>query len=88
MSGGMGFGVAWYGFNMTVGVIFENIEFFILGIVGIVGAGRGIARCRYEEILEYALVILEPYSSATQTVHNTTYATNATSQKPTQSVTH
>ena len=48
MSGGMGFGVAWYGFNRTVGVIFVNIEFFILGIVGIVGAGRGIARCRYE----------------------------------------
>ena len=28
-----------------------------------VGAGRGIARCRNEAIFEYALVILEPYSS-------------------------
>ena len=46
-----------------MGVIFENIEFFIFGIVGIVGAGCGIARCRYEAIFEYALVILEPYSS-------------------------
>ena len=63
MSGGMGFGVAWYGFDRTVGVIFENIEFFFLGIVGMVGAGLGIARCRYEEIFEYALVILETYSS-------------------------
>ena len=33
-----------------MGVIFENIEFCIFGIVGIVGAGRGIARCRYEAI--------------------------------------
>ena len=32
-------------------MIFENIDFFILGIVVIVGAGRGIAQCRYEEIL-------------------------------------
>ena len=63
MSGGMGVGVAWYGFDRTVSVIFENIEFFILGIVVIVGAGRGIARCKYEEIFEYALVILETYSS-------------------------
>ena len=44
-------------------VIFENIEFCIFGVVGMVGAGRGIARCRYEAIFEYALVILEPYSS-------------------------
>ena len=44
-------------------MIFENIEFFIFGIVGIVGAGRCIARCRYEAIFDYALVILEPYSS-------------------------
>ena len=63
MSGGVGVGVIWYGFDRTVGMIFENIGFFILGIVGIVGAGRGIARCRYEENFEYALVILEPYSS-------------------------
>ena len=63
MSGGMGVGIAWYGFDRTVGMIFENIDFFILGIVVIVGARRGIARCRYEEIFEYALVILEPYSS-------------------------
>ena len=46
-----------------MGVIFENIGFFIFGIVGMVGAGRGIARCRYEAIFEYALVILDPYSS-------------------------
>ena len=26
------------------------------------GAGRHIARCRYEAIFEYALVILDPYS--------------------------
>ena len=56
-------GVAWSGFDGTVGVISENIEFCIFGIVGIVGAGRGIARCRYAAIFEYALVILEPYSS-------------------------
>ena len=43
MSGGTGVVVAWYGFDRTVGMIFENIDFFILGIVGIVGAGRGIA---------------------------------------------
>ena len=59
----IGVGVVWFGFGETVGVIFENIEFCIFGIVGIVGAGRGIARCRYEAIFEYALVILEPYSS-------------------------
>ena len=47
-----------------MGVIFENIEFCIFGMVGIVGGGgRGIARCRYEAIFEYVLVILEPYSS-------------------------
>ena len=46
-----------------MGMIFENIDFFNLGIVVIVGARRGIARCRYEEIFEYALVILETYSS-------------------------
>ena len=50
MSGGMVVGVAWYGFDGTVGVIFENIEFCIFGIVGIVGAGCGIARCRYGAI--------------------------------------
>ena len=44
-------------------MIFDHIKFCIFGIVGIVGAGRGIARCRYEAIFEYALVILEPYSS-------------------------
>ena len=46
-----------------MGVIFENIEFCIFGIVGMVGAGSGIARWRYEAIFEYALVILEPYYS-------------------------
>ena len=46
-----------------MGVIFDHVEFFIFGIVGMVGAGSGIARCRYEAIFEYALVILEPYSS-------------------------
>ena len=48
-----------------MGVIFENIEFCIFGIVGMVGVGTGcgIARCRYEAIFEHALVILEPYSS-------------------------
>ena len=44
MSGGMGFGVAWSGLDGAMVVIFENIEFFIFGVVGIVGAGRGIAR--------------------------------------------
>ena len=39
------------------------LNFCICGIVGIVGAGRGIARCKYEAIFEYALVILDPYSS-------------------------
>ena len=63
MSGGVGVGVVWYGFDRTVGMIFENIDFFILGIVGIMGAGRGIARCRYEEIFGYVLVILKPYFS-------------------------
>ena len=38
MSGGMG--DAWSGFDRTVGVIVENIEFCIFGIVGIVGAGH------------------------------------------------
>ena len=60
MSGGICVGVVWFGFGATVGVIFENIEFCIFGIVGKVGAGRGIARYRYEAIFEYALVILEP----------------------------
>ena len=46
-----------------MGVIFENIEFFIFVIVGMVGVGRGIGQCSYEAIFEYALVILEPYSS-------------------------
>ena len=46
-----------------MGVIFENIEFCIFGIVGTVGAGRGIARCRNEAVFEYVLVILKPYSS-------------------------
>ena len=46
-----------------MGVIFDHVEFCIFGIVGMVGAGCGIARCRYEAIFEYALVILEPYSS-------------------------
>ena len=50
LSGGIGVGVAWFGFGGTVGVIFENIEFCIFGIVGIVWAGRGIAQCRYETI--------------------------------------
>ena len=59
----MGVGVACYGFDRNVGMIFENIEFFILGIFGIVGARHGIARCGYEAIFEYLLVILEPYSS-------------------------
>ena len=44
-------------------MIFETIEFCISGIVGIVGVGSCIARCRYEDIFEYALVILETYSS-------------------------
>ena len=52
MSGGMLVCVAWYIFDRTVGASFENIDFFFLGIVGIVGAGRGIARCKYEEIFE------------------------------------
>ena len=56
-------GVVLSGCDGTVGVIFKNIGFCIFGIVGIVGAGRCIARCRYEAIFEYALVILEPYSS-------------------------
>ena len=59
----MGIGVAWSGFNGTVGMIFENIEFCIIGIVGIVGVERGIARCTYEAIFEYVLVILETYST-------------------------
>ena len=46
-----------------MGVIFENIEFCIFGVVEIVGAGRGIAQCGYEAIFEYALVILDPYSN-------------------------
>ena len=46
----MGVGVAWSGFYRTVGMIFDNIEFCIFGIVGIVRAGRVIARCRYEAI--------------------------------------
>ena len=36
----MGVGVAWSGFDGTVGVIFDNTEFCIFGIVGIVGAGH------------------------------------------------
>ena len=56
-------GVAWYGCDGTVGIIFENIEFFIFGIVGIVGVGRCIARCRYEAVFEYALIVLESHSS-------------------------
>ena len=59
----MGVGVAWSVCDGTVGLIFENIEFCIFGIVGIVEAGRCIARRRYEAIFEYALVILDPYSS-------------------------
>ena len=39
LSEGMGAGVAWYVWDGTVDVIFENIEFCIFGIVGIVGAG-------------------------------------------------
>ena len=39
------------------------LNFCIFGIVEIVGVGRVIARCRYEAIFEYALVILEPYLS-------------------------
>ena len=36
-------GVAWSVCDGTVGVIFENIEFCIFGLFGIVGAGRCIA---------------------------------------------
>ena len=56
-------GVSLYSFDGTVGMIFENIKNFIFGIVGIVGVGSCITRCRYEAIFEYALVILEPYFS-------------------------
>ena len=59
----MSVGVILSGCDGAVGVILENIEVCIFGIVGIMGAGRCIARCRYEAIFEYALVILEPYSS-------------------------
>ena len=50
MSGVMRVVVAWSGFDGTVGVIFENIEFFIFGIVGIVGRGvasRGVGMRRF-----------------------------------------
>ena len=59
----MGVGVDWSCYNGNVGIIFETIEFCISGIVAIVGVGSCIARCRYEAIFDYALVILEPYSS-------------------------
>ena len=32
LSGGMGVGIDWSGFDRTVGVIFENVNFCILGM--------------------------------------------------------
>ena len=59
----MSVGVILSGCDVAGGVILENIEVCIFGIVGMMGAVRCIARCRYDAIFEYALVILEPYSS-------------------------